>query len=44
LRREVGSGSSGDDLAGHDMIRETVWLTVMGRNREKSLFGLTDSS
>jgi hypothetical protein len=44
LRREVRSGSSDDDLAGHDMTRATVWLMVISRNREKSLFGLADSS
>jgi hypothetical protein len=44
LRREVGRGSSGEDFAGHDMIRATVSQIVMGRNREKSNFRLTDSS
>jgi hypothetical protein len=44
LRREVGRGSSGDDFTGHDMIRATVSLIVMGRNREKTHFRLTYST
>jgi hypothetical protein len=43
LRREVGRGSSGDDFAGHNVIRATVSLMVMGQNREKSHSRLTDS-
>jgi hypothetical protein len=44
LRRGVGRGSSGDDFAGHDLIRAIVSLMVMGRNRENSHFRLADST